>query len=210
MEEGGLPFCRICLDIDETKNLISPCLCSGTSKWVHKECLNHWRSSFTENHDNNIHCRECKGEYNYAYKPITVEKKRDPTNCVVYLCTVVNCVAIGYSMVCSTRTMNHTKFENGEFSQCSVDLLPVLSLSTCILIGVVCKIYQTIYDKITYAVFTTILTFTLTFLSLLVDPSSTAISLIIVGQGYFSVLKMKQYSQHINDTVEWRELRDEE
>ena len=43
-------------------DLISPCLCSGTSKWVHRACLDRWRavkhqtSAFT-------HCTECRFEF---------------------------------------------------------------------------------------------------------------------------------------------------
>ena len=35
--------CRICLeDEDELDKLISPCLCNGTMKYVHYECLHKW------------------------------------------------------------------------------------------------------------------------------------------------------------------------
>ena len=36
--------CRICLEEeDNLELLISPCRCSGTSKYVHRECLRKWR-----------------------------------------------------------------------------------------------------------------------------------------------------------------------
>ena len=36
--------CRICFESLSTREdpLISPCLCNGTSKWVHKKCIQHW------------------------------------------------------------------------------------------------------------------------------------------------------------------------
>ncbi|OMJ75250.1 hypothetical protein SteCoe_25647 [Stentor coeruleus] len=34
-------ICRICLDKSEEK-FISPCLCKGTSKYIHEECLKQW------------------------------------------------------------------------------------------------------------------------------------------------------------------------
>ena len=37
--------CRICLENDSRTNVISPCACSGTSKWVHRECLDKWRTT---------------------------------------------------------------------------------------------------------------------------------------------------------------------
>lgn len=57
--------CRICFETDSTRDnpLISPCLCRGTSKYVHKNCIQHWREI---NHDTEYFwkCRECG--YNYT------------------------------------------------------------------------------------------------------------------------------------------------
>ncbi|CAF4008937.1 unnamed protein product [Rotaria sordida] len=39
-----LKQCRICLDNDNPNDIISPCLCSGGSAYVHRKCLNDWRS----------------------------------------------------------------------------------------------------------------------------------------------------------------------
>ena len=38
------PECRICFDQFDDDELISPCRCKGTSKWVHRGCLNKWRT----------------------------------------------------------------------------------------------------------------------------------------------------------------------
>ncbi|KAI3930634.1 hypothetical protein MKX01_037080 [Papaver californicum] len=35
--------CRICLETDG-RDIIAPCKCKGTSKFVHRECLDHWRA----------------------------------------------------------------------------------------------------------------------------------------------------------------------
>lgn len=54
--------CRICFDTDPPNDIISPCLCSGGSAYVHRRCLNQWRS-------NNIggrgfkYCNVCQFEY---------------------------------------------------------------------------------------------------------------------------------------------------
>lgn len=37
--------CRICLDSDVRLALIAPCACSGSSRWVHRECLDRWRAT---------------------------------------------------------------------------------------------------------------------------------------------------------------------
>jgi hypothetical protein len=36
--------CRICLDSEGEDELISPCLCRGTQKFVHRSCLDNWRA----------------------------------------------------------------------------------------------------------------------------------------------------------------------
>jgi hypothetical protein len=35
--------CRICFADDNPGGLIAPCLCSGTSRWIHRGCLDQWR-----------------------------------------------------------------------------------------------------------------------------------------------------------------------
>jgi len=52
--------CRICFD--DGDDLIAPCRCSGTSKWIHRSCLNHWRVSGT-NPRALTHCCECNFQY---------------------------------------------------------------------------------------------------------------------------------------------------
>lgn len=54
--------CRICLEEDEIENLISPCLCRGTSKYIHEKCLNEWRT-LSENRENETICPQCKFVY---------------------------------------------------------------------------------------------------------------------------------------------------
>ncbi|KAK1434705.1 hypothetical protein QVD17_00454 [Tagetes erecta] len=62
VESGSMAFCRICFEGDQDEDpLISPCLCKGTQQFVHRSCLNHWRSvregfAFS-------HCTTCKAQY---------------------------------------------------------------------------------------------------------------------------------------------------
>ncbi|KAF5807841.1 putative Zinc finger, RING-CH-type, Zinc finger, RING/FYVE/PHD-type [Helianthus annuus] len=54
------PQCRICLDT-EGEDLIAPCHCRGTQKYVHRSCLDNWRSAregFAFSH-----CTECKAVF---------------------------------------------------------------------------------------------------------------------------------------------------
>uniref|UniRef100_A0A6C0KFA0 RING-CH-type domain-containing protein n=1 Tax=viral metagenome TaxID=1070528 RepID=A0A6C0KFA0_9ZZZZ len=62
--------CRICLDDDDSYNLIIPCKCKGTSIYVHKECLNLWRYAENNQDDSNAFnkCGECQAEYQIIKK----------------------------------------------------------------------------------------------------------------------------------------------
>ncbi|CAI0442172.1 unnamed protein product [Linum tenue] len=51
------PQCRICLDC-EGDDLIAPCHCKGTQKYVHRSCLDNWRS--TKEGFAFAHCTECR------------------------------------------------------------------------------------------------------------------------------------------------------
>ena len=58
----NLKKCRICLDDESKGELIAPCACDGTTKYVHSKCLNRWRFN-----DINIfsrtNCEICKKPY---------------------------------------------------------------------------------------------------------------------------------------------------
>ncbi|KAJ4708336.1 Zinc finger, RING-CH-type [Melia azedarach] len=63
IESGSVPCCRICLECDGESDdeLISPCMCKGTQQFVHRSCLDHWRSvkegyAFS-------HCTTCKAQF---------------------------------------------------------------------------------------------------------------------------------------------------
>tara|TARA_B100001093_G_scaffold520349_1_gene614952 strand:- start:7372 stop:8196 length:825 start_codon:yes stop_codon:yes gene_type:complete len=57
--------CRICFEEETEDNIfINPCLCKGTSKYVHINCLNQWRLN-SNNPIARYQCSECK--YNYIF-----------------------------------------------------------------------------------------------------------------------------------------------
>mmetsp|Transcript_1469 Transcript_1469/g.4355 ORF Transcript_1469/g.4355 Transcript_1469/m.4355 type:complete len:158 (+) Transcript_1469:44-517(+) len=56
------PFCRFCFGTAEAgRELVSPCRCRGTSKHVHRDCLNRWRLASACP----ATCSVCLGEYSY-------------------------------------------------------------------------------------------------------------------------------------------------
>jgi len=57
----GDKFCRICHGGAEEGRLISPCLCKGSMKFVHLDCLQKWRSLGGERHY--FRCDTCHYDY---------------------------------------------------------------------------------------------------------------------------------------------------
>jgi hypothetical protein len=66
LTEEELKQCRICLDDTDSKYLIHPCLCKGSSEYVHISCLETWRSK-TTNINNVYHCNECQYPYKFSH-----------------------------------------------------------------------------------------------------------------------------------------------
>ncbi|KAF3338753.1 E3 ubiquitin-protein ligase MARCH3 [Carex littledalei] len=54
------PQCRICLETGGD-DMIAPCHCRGTQKYVHRSCLDHWRS--TKEGFAFAHCTECRAVF---------------------------------------------------------------------------------------------------------------------------------------------------
>jgi hypothetical protein len=67
---NDMETCRICLEDDIISELIYPCKCSGTSKYVHKSCLDQWRT-LSNNREAYYKCFEC--HYKYRLTSNTVE-----------------------------------------------------------------------------------------------------------------------------------------
>ncbi len=52
--------CRFCLETDALENLLSPCLCNGSSKYVHNDCLMSW---YNTEPARGTRCNTCLTEY---------------------------------------------------------------------------------------------------------------------------------------------------
>ncbi|KAI3891876.1 hypothetical protein MKX03_004592 [Papaver bracteatum] len=74
LEEGPEKTqCRICLETDR-RGFIAPCMCKGTSKYVHRECLDQWRS--VKEGFAFAHCTTCKSPYHLKVNTIETKKWR--------------------------------------------------------------------------------------------------------------------------------------
>lgn len=117
--EEGLPFCKICLEIDIENNLISPCLCTSH---VHKACLDKWRMRFDITHTNRIKCTDCKGEYDY-----NIKTEKTCYHYFIIYCYVIGFVSLLESAGCELQT---SLIANDGNVVCYLMLLPnnILSL----------------------------------------------------------------------------------
>ncbi|TVU04107.1 hypothetical protein EJB05_50319 [Eragrostis curvula] len=63
IETGSAACCRICLESSSGPGceLISPCMCKGTHQFVHRSCLDHWRS--VKEGTAFSHCTTCKAQF---------------------------------------------------------------------------------------------------------------------------------------------------
>ena len=68
-------ICRICYESIETPDnkLFAPCLCDGSSKYVHQKCLEDWRDHNNISSEAYHKCMECKTEYKLS---LTREKDK--------------------------------------------------------------------------------------------------------------------------------------
>jgi hypothetical protein len=53
--------CRICMEPTERTEVIAPCSCRGTQKWVHRACLDKWRTTREDKAFGK--CTECLANY---------------------------------------------------------------------------------------------------------------------------------------------------
>lgn len=66
-------ICRFCLESDNEEDLIVPCRCSGSMKFVHRYCLQEWRSQDV-NSNNFKRCNQCLSEYELTDKTSNTER----------------------------------------------------------------------------------------------------------------------------------------
>ena len=60
-------ICRICLESEpDNTNLIAPCMCNGSSKYVHRNCLENWRNS-GQHRDASRKCVTCGYFYEFEH-----------------------------------------------------------------------------------------------------------------------------------------------
>jgi hypothetical protein len=106
--------CRICFDTDNQTGLIRPCLCSGGSAYVHRECLDDWRSMNKEGRGFK-YCEIC--HFQFVIEPVVddygADRKRKlifrllVTRDITLVILLVQAVIIGLAfliLACDSKT----------------------------------------------------------------------------------------------------------
>lgn len=200
MEEEGLPFCKICLEIDIKNNLISPCLCTSH---VHKACLDKWRMRFDITHANRIKCTDCKGKYDYDIK----EEKSCYHFFIIY-CYIIGFASLVESAGCEFQI---NMISNDGNNLCYFLLLPNNILSLINLCISVCLINNGTLSKKVSMVFAMVFN-TLFFLLIvfIVGPASYVTQPIVIFLKCMMAIKNIRKYIVMNKLEGWQLLDDEE
>ena len=179
--------CRICLEEDSINNMIHPCKCTGSSKYVHKGCLNEWRN-ITSNRDNQYKCEIC----NHRYKITTSKENRTcfiktvlSPNCF-YI--IMNIFAYLFSIILqavdSNNNLIHNIYQPKQNDSREIDMIYwIISLGFCLLILIIyiiagmmtirnknlyCKLYRSNLKLFSYLSFFVVVSFLMKYYSIAV------------------------------------------
>jgi E3 ubiquitin-protein ligase DOA10 len=66
-----MDLCRFCLETRESSNeeLVTPCKCSGSIKYIHISCLKKWVSNDERYIDTRLTCNMCETAYSLSFLP---------------------------------------------------------------------------------------------------------------------------------------------
>lgn len=102
----GLVTCRYCLEEDRLENLLAPCVCTGSSRYVHRECLITWLK-----HKNSrpvipgyfsqfdLSCEICKTLYKTSQDTSSVKPKFPRLSMAIYFSVLTAILFSSYFLV---------------------------------------------------------------------------------------------------------------
>jgi hypothetical protein len=138
-------ICRVCYE-DNTKNLITPCLCSGTAEYIHETCLKNW-ISYQKGSISTPKCEIC----GFSYKTkIKIQKVFNPRKGIqeefLYCCMIPIFLAIIISMTVAVIILSLSKldFENKATLSWVVVGGCVFSVVTCLVL-LILAFYKILY-----------------------------------------------------------------
>lgn len=88
--------CRICFeDFRDRNDVIVPCKCSGTQKYVCKECLNKYLN-LDRNDNKYTTCPSCKSKYNREVPGVTLSLNDEIRDEALYAVGVITLITLGF------------------------------------------------------------------------------------------------------------------
>lgn len=104
------PTCRVCYE-ENAKNLISPCLCSGSAEYIHETCLKNWIS----HQEGSILAPKCEICGFYYKTEIKVQKVFNPRKGIeeefLYCCMIPIFIIIIISMTVAAIVLSLSKLD---------------------------------------------------------------------------------------------------
>jgi E3 ubiquitin-protein ligase DOA10 len=82
-DEKEEKICRYCQDVKDISVLLHPCKCKGSTKYIHRNCLNRWRNM---NIQKNSTCELCKFVYIIRRENIADNHNKDLLPNIIALC----------------------------------------------------------------------------------------------------------------------------
>jgi hypothetical protein len=138
LPENTSKLCRICLDNDNPEDLIRPCLCSGGSAYVHRKCLDNWRSLNKSGRAFKF-CDVC--QFEYIIEPVVDDPSADKKRLLIFRLLVtrditliilfVQSIIIGMTFLLQFADKNNNDIKN--FYPPSMSSFGVYYLSSLIL-----------------------------------------------------------------------------
>lgn len=144
--------CRICFeDESESRNLIVPCKCRGTAKYIHEECLNYW---IIEQIRSNVEtkCEVCIYKFQFE---VDVKSKCNPKQSLMTnphkLCYFfVNLMILSIVFILLYIVIERSYIDSNNHLGYFIGVLAVFLLIIVCLIGIILKLLKGIcYVKCT-------------------------------------------------------------
>lgn len=88
------PQCRICLEVNNIFDMISPCRCNGSLKFVHQHCLKLWLLKSDKSEIDISSCEVCKTKFVMNFKYSHSITPCNENSCKSWLPFLISCVMI--------------------------------------------------------------------------------------------------------------------
>lgn len=130
--------CKYCLEEDKIKNLICPCKCNGSMKYVHPMCFYKWQDSCDHDEHYPMTCEIC--HYRYVFE-------KDPVSKLYERLSIMNPKHLYLLFLCLWKIIPFITFYNYNKYMCELFIAIQLHYATIV------KKHTSSYGKALYCLF---------------------------------------------------------